>query len=323
MSSSFPTYSPSEVISMNVQLGEELGWRHSLPSEFLAEYPDLRFLHPDFSTSPWQSIIATQKAAKAAAVLQQVQKDWDLPLEVQDGVLDWYTYHQVLRRYDAVPNTENYVVLNQRRSKISVPDDFPIHVFDQGGLDLHPAKKFGAYSIRKPTRIVWHWGGSNAESLFSYFLSTSRQVSSHGAVDETGLYQWLDFGHRAWHAGYANTDAIGFDISQQPTTKHLDQYLRAGRDVHVVDNASGRGDEKILTLDPRIARFVRIATLELCRVFDIPLETLRNPDGTVKMIGAENEDDHTHGVFGHHHFDHRKWDVACWWNQCFEGTPLA
>lgn len=323
MSDPMPLYDPDEVIQKNVKFGEELGWRHALPTEFLDEFPELRFLHPDFAGEPWHDVTASVKAAQAAVKLRSIQEDWDFPLEMQHGVLDWYTYHQVMRRYDAVPNSDKYVVLNQRRVKLTVPPNLPMHIFDSDGLDLHPAGNFNSFAIKKPTRIIWHWGGSTAESLFSYFRSTDRQVSSHGTVDETGFYQWLDFGHRAWHAGYANTDAIGLDISQQPTTKYLDQYKRMGRDVKIVDNPTGRGDKKILTLDPRIARTVRVMTLELCRAFDIPLETLRNPDGTVKHLGAADEDDHMHGVFGHHNFDAGKWDVSCWWNQCFEGTPLA
>jgi hypothetical protein len=194
-----------------------------------------------------------------------------------------------------------------------------------GKYDITPNKKF-ATSRRTPRVLVLHWGSHSALQLTQYFRTTTRAVSAHWAVDETGCWQMLEHANRAYHAGWINTYSVGFDIACQPVRDRYVDYKNRGRDIKVINNPTNRGDKVILSLDPRIAENVRLMTFYLCEQLNIPLVAPRDANGKVRhdvVFRDEKALGNWSGVIGHHHCDSGKWDVAPWWGTLFDGTPLG
>lgn len=200
-----------------------------------------------------------------------------------------------------------------------------------GSYDITPNGKFSKTRVDKRI-LVLHWGSHDADRLATYFRTTSRSVSAHWAVDETGAFQMLDHDHRAWHAGWINRWSIGADIASQPVKNHFGNYRNRGRDVKVIDNptygpgGARRGDRRVLTLDPRTAENFRDLVFWICDKEGIPLQVPRDDSGKVRHdVVFRNESDlgDWSGVIGHHHCDARKWDIAPWWGQIFDGTKLG
>jgi hypothetical protein len=194
-----------------------------------------------------------------------------------------------------------------------------------GSFDITPNGKF-ARTRERARILVIHWGSHSAQQLAGYFRTTDRAVSAHWAVDETGCYQMLDNGLRAYHAGWINTHSVGFDIACQPVVDRLKDYQNRGRKIEIVQNPTSRGDRRILTLDPRIAENVRLMTWHLCAELGIPLQVPRDAKGKVRhdvVFRDARSLGNWSGVIGHHHCDSKKWDVAPWWGTLFDGTPLG
>lgn len=201
-----------------------------------------------------------------------------------------------------------------------------VRLGEPGAFDITSARKFGRRTA-KPRILVLHWGMHDAHGLYKYFLNVKdRDVSSHWAVDETGAYEMLSTDKSAWHAGWINRHSIGLDICQQPTVKDRTRYLEMGRQIAVQNNDTNRGDRQVLSLDPRIAENFRTLVLQLCEEHGIPLNVPRDASGKVRhdvVFPNESALGNWSGVLGHHHVSASKWDIACWWDQIFKGTPLG
>lgn len=105
----------------------------------------------------------------------------------------------------------------------------------------------------------------------------------------------MDAKNFSWHAGTGNTNALGVDITQSPEEDELQDMLDLGFDVEVVDNPTGRGDDRVLTLDPTTAQSMRELILDAHHIWGIPLKVPRKPNG-----------DYYHGVL--EKSEHKKWD---------------
>ena len=138
-------------------------------------------------------------------------------------------------------------------------------------------------------------------------------MSSHfliGLVDgQPVVYQVLDMGLNAWHGGWVNSHTIGIDVCQSPLRQWSDHYLDNGYTIEALTNDTGRGPKNLITLDPRIAD----ATASFI-------------DDLFEAIGWDVEPPVDHGVykdtsdftiFGHHHVNERKYDIAPWWESIF------
>ena len=243
------------------------------------------------------------------------------------------------------PGDRYYVYKNRRIKADGESTDVETIPYDQpDGLDLHKWGHFSSRNGLKPRLLVIHWGGIDPNHLYRVFSTPSRKVSSHGGIglvrpDTAGgdFYQFLDFDHSAWHAGYVNRYSIGIDICQQPTTDWLSYYQSRGYDLDTTTNAAKRpdgrviGNRSILTLDPKIAKATRQVVFDICETFDIPIRAPRGSDG------LQDSGEVWHGVFprsvmdggafsgvvGHHHLSSQKWDMACWWGTIFDGTDLG
>ena len=268
------------------------------------------------------SDVGSRTFAEAVFDFQQAES-----LGTPDGKLGPQTWRALLAKYETVAADENYIVLNGRRIPLPERASYVCVNFDEKKdevprgtsiPDLHPAGHFS--KRREPIQsIAIHWGGLDPEHLEAVMSSPSRAVSTHFGIglvpgcEDVVVYQYLDMGHKAWHAGAFNEGTIGFDICQQPSYKWIGEYQKRGYDVKKVENKTSRGPKSVISLDPRIAQ----ATLEF-------VEDLVGALGlSTKVPKSHNVEDVSGcGVFGHHHVSEKKWDIACWWSDIFDGSDF-
>lgn len=310
MSTSLST-STKSATSFNARAQFSVGWGGAIPHPACAMFPDLN--------APAES----ETFARGVFQLQGFLFGNNTP---PDGKLGPATWAATLSKFDPVNDKSEYWVRKGRRLPVNA--EFVSFVnFDQpGGLDLHRVGHFSTRRNAPPHIIVVHWGGLNPQHCYDVFCDPDRKVSSHAgiglnAAGEPTVYQYLDLQHVAWHAGWVNSYSVGIDICQQPETKWRDHYTRAGLAVDSIQNPTGRGPSRVLSLDPRIAHATREAVVTLCKSLDIPFVFPRGPHGMspsgAHFHGVLDRELITRGAFrgvvGHHHISPQKWDCACWW----------
>jgi len=311
-------------IQFNRESARCLGWYGNVPEDALKDFPDL-FSNPEGS-------LEEQKAL----VVEVLRYQQEFGLHPEDGMLGRGTWLDIVKRFDHVDSSSDYVVFRGRRVALpraeSVKPNYKLYPFDKnGGLDLHAGGDFHNWKglrSRKIRRIVLHWGGHDAKSCSNALFN--RDLSSHVGVERGSVFQWLDFGHLAWHAGYGNTDSIGIDICQQPTINFLDLYLKRGLDVRKVKNPARRpdgsvvGEKVVLSLDSRTEAAVADYVRDLCTVFDVPFILPRNDDGSLShRIFTKAEFAEYEGVLFHSHLTATKWDIAPWGAKIFDGVEYV
>lgn len=272
---------------------------------------------PDVVLRAYPGLEAAYDTREFVDGVRALQKDLGVRV---DGKLGHETYIATLREHDPVPDDADYVTFNRRRLRV-YPRTYKLIGFDHKthGLDLHPAGFFGPRDPRLGIdTIVLHWGGFNPRSLYNV-MSSDRPVSTHFGIgldegNQPTVYQYLDLKHKAWHAGPENDGSIGIDICQQPVTKHLAMYQKAGYRVRVTANTTGRGNDRVLSLDPRIAAATADFVRDLAKLTKIELKA--PPSHAVLPEGAR------FSLIGHHHVSPQKWDIACWWSDVFAGSHL-
>jgi hypothetical protein len=273
---------------------------------------------PELTRAAYGGLTSDAGSEDFARAVFAVQKDLGLRM---DGMLGAATYAAILREHDTVPEDSDYIVRNGRRFRV-YPRTYKLICFDRSDdlrLDLHPAGHFSPRVASVPINtIVMHWGGYNPRSLYNV-MSADRPVSTHFGIgldegNQPTVYQYLDIKHKAWHAGGANEGSIGIDICQQPVTKHLDQYKKAGYRVRTEANTTGRGNDRVLSLDHRIAAAANEFVQELARVMQIELRAPASHDVLPEDVLRQ------YSLLGHHHVSANKWDIACWWSTIFAGT---
>lgn len=189
---------------------------------------------------------------------------------------------------------------------------------DLGPVDLRPGNKRRYHMMnQRPQCIVIHWtaGPTTAESLYRLFSRTDRGVSSHFALDLSGIYQYLPATRAAWHAGWINSHAIGIDICQPVQTSRLQNAEMEGYKTEIIDNPSNRGDKQVLKLDDRIVEMTAKLVVDLCDINNIEL---KSPDNQNVIFNSSDQLDSWEGVLGHHHVSASKWDVAPWFEEIME-----
>lgn len=248
---------------------------------------------------------------------------WPDRIDLIDGMLGKSTLAAISKAYNWIEEDSAYFLKNNLR--IGFDSDFKYLNYDQSsGHDLH---KFGNFSNRrsKPKILVVHWGGLNLDHCYRVFSTKERKVSSHGGVgyndagEDLTISQFLDFEHKSWHAGWANNLSVGIDICQQPELKWKDYYLDREYDVKVIENLSGRGPSKCLSLDSNILEATVDAVKNICNIYDIPFEIpIDNSGNAINTVLDKDyiKKEYT-GILGHHHISSKKWDCAPWWNELF------
>ena len=307
MSSSI-SHTKASACKFNVKSSHSLGWFGNMPRAVLEVYPGLA-CEPSSS-----ELFESVKLFQLENGLQS------------DGKLGRGTWSTILKNFNHIANEAPFWTINDRRIEADIDSEVKIVNFDQpNGLDLHRFGHFSSRRGRKPHLIVVHWGGLDPHHCYRVFSSPDREVSSHAGIglDKHGLpkiYQYLDLHHKSWHSGWANSYSVGIDICQQPSLKWQDHYEAKDYDVSVQNNNTGRGDARVLSLDPKIALAVKEAVISLCDVLDIPYQFPMNQDGSFDH-SVQSKDfliNDFSGVIGHHHITQKKWDCACWWQEIFE-----
>ncbi len=126
----------------------------------------------------------------------------------------------------------------------------------------------------------------------------------------------------AWHAGeWRNELSVGVDIAQDPT-KSVSFYTNKGYSVKMMDNNTGRGNPRCLTIDPVVKKATQDAIVSLCRLFGIPIKIPRGARGEsdtgavyYKKLSDDYIRDEFTGVLAHFHTSNNKWDIAPWWEE--------
>jgi len=193
---------------------------------------------------------------------------------------------------------------------------------EEGGADLraredggpHEGRTYYAPTSDPPQVVVWHWtaGQTTAHGLVGSFRRS--RLSSHYAIDATGIYELLPPKFRGWHATWINRVAIGVDICQPVRAERLGEARDAGYDCKIMPNPSSRGERNCLSLDPRVAAKARWLAEYLSDTYNIPLITPVSSDvqwTSTRGLGAWS------GHVGHHHVSASKWDIAPWMDYIF------
>lgn len=307
----------SSASAYNAKASRSVGWGGNIPQEAIQAY---------------QGLGQDPSSHDFALAVEAFQEDTFGAGSGVDGKMGRGTWSALLKRFDTIEDGQAFWTVNDRRVGVDVHPSVEIVNFDQqGGLDLH---RFGHFSSRKgkaPTMIVVHWGGLDPHHCYRVFSSPDRKVSSHAGIGlspegRPTIYQYLDLEHKSWHGGWANSYSVGIDICQQPTLKWKDHYTKKGYSVSEMANDTGRGDSKVLSLDPNVALAVREAVKSLCVALNIPYQFPCGSDGQSYegdfYHGVVDKDYLTGsftGVIGHHHITQKKWDCACWWETLFGG----
>jgi hypothetical protein len=332
-------YDAASARAYNAKNAHKIGYVGAMPAAALEWWPDL-------VSDPAAGDEDEQNAFAMAVV--DVQRTLGFEPAQMDGKLGRGTWSKLVKKYDYIQDGAEYLVVDGRRRRVTLPGSLDIINFDQsGGLDLHKGGDFTKRPGRSITKFVYHWGGLNPKSCFNVLLN--RNLSSHGAIWKGEIYQFIDLKLITWHAGgikydgdgdgekdervSMNSPSVGFDITQHPQTKWLQHYLDKGFDVEVVDNHTGRGDKQVLSLDPLVAETAREFCKATCKLLDIPL---RQPIAADRMGGLDEppyhgvcdphflaDQDASSGIFGHHHFSARKWDIAPWFRTIFQPKGVA
>jgi hypothetical protein len=328
-------FSPKKAAHFN-QRGSEKIWNGGLPEAVLEAEPQLR-------NDPGSVAFAEGVHDLQKILFPDDEEDWD-------GKMGRGTYRALLRKYDTVEESQNYLVYNGRRLLLPEGRDYEVINFDQaGGFDLHREGDWsrGRKKGHPITFLGLHWAGGvySARRLYNIFenavfnekgviIEDPRNVSSHGAIEFTKsgkvrVYQYIDLWHRTWHGGQMNTRSCGWDLLWDPRKKYYERSKEWGWDVEWVKNPTKprRGDRWIGSMDPRYARGVRqflddhLAALKLGEAL-IPLgedglQTSGTPFDGVLPKKAFKTDILKANIVGHSSSNPEKEDIACYVKQLF------
>jgi len=305
----------SSACAYNLKASNSVGWGGNIPQNAINKYPGLD---------------CDPESNDFALAVEAFQEDTFGSGAQVDGKMGRGTWSSLLKKFDHVDDSEPFWTYNDRRINVSLDSPVETVNFDQqGGLDLHRFGHFSSRNEKKPHLIVVHWGGLDPHHCHRVFSSPDRKVSSHAGIGlspegNPTIYQYLDLNHKSWHGGWANTYSVGIDICQQPSLKWKDHYIKKGYNVSEIDNHTGRGDQRVLSLDSRVEQATREAVKSLCKILNIPYEFPRGNQGQDSSgdfyHGVVDKDyliNNFTGVIGHHHITQKKWDCACWWENIF------
>lgn len=277
---------------------------------------------PDYVLSRYPSLGLPRDSEDFSWAVMQSQIDMGFRDEQVDGCLGNQTYTQLLHFCN--PVSSDYIIKDSCRIQMPIREEYKLITFDEpGGWDLH---RYGKFNKRREdiSAICMHWGGLDAQHCFHVFATEGRDVSSHFLIgkDSGGkvvIYQVIDLGNAAWHAGHINQWTIGVDICQAPDITWLQHYSMVKRgiyDVKKIDNPTNRGPKKVLSLDPVLANAARIFIQDLAAALNLPIKS--PPTHDVYAVPELRK----YTLIGHHHSNHRKYDVACWWSD-ITTDPIA
>jgi hypothetical protein len=280
--------------------------------KFNLAYTNEKFI-PDKAFEKYPGLSKPRDQREFSEAVRDFQDSLDDPLIIVDGMLGNKTWLLLCKKFDNV--TGSYLLHQGRRLALEDTQGVEYLPYDDKvqGIDLHPGGHFNKRNPYQIDLIVVHWGGINIKNCKDAL--NSRGLSSHFGIEGNKVYQWLDTQHCAWHGGKVNNRSIGIDICQYPTTDWQSYYKKRGLSLSIVDNKTGRGDKKVLSLAKDTAQATRELIKQLCKLYHIPYRFPMTSD--VVSHAVQKDLDQFQGVIGHHHVSPQKWDIACWWDQIF------
>lgn len=195
-----------------------------------------------------------------------------------------------------------------------VPIAFEGKIRHDYSLDVLPdGTKNWYYRKNKIDNIVVHWGGLNASHCFMVFHNPKyAHTSSHFLIGrnpnngELEVYQCLDTGLVAYHAGKANKQSVGVDICMHPDTKYFAKTKKWYPGAEIVPNPSARGPQKdIVDIDPELADFASQFLSALRDVLELSHKPVCSDDEIYALEPAKQ-----FSILGHHNISVKKWDPA-------------
>ncbi len=315
MSDIIASFDPASAADFNQRNALKTGWYGQIPEAALNEFMALR--------ADALSDDAEERGIFAGGVAAYQLTHLDLE---DDGMFGQQTWRKMLQEFDFVDTNEAYVMHKGRRIKV-VADGYKLICFDEpGSLELHTGNDYSMWKHlpnRELKKIVLHWGGHDAAGCRDALFN--RDVSSHFGIQQGVAYQWLDLGHKAWHASWGNKNSIGIDICQQPTIEHLDRYLARGLDVKKVKNPAWRnstnwyvGEKVCLSLDSQTAETTYNLCKSICEATGIPFSWPTSAYGIDHEQMSQEEFDEYEGILWHSKISTSgRWDTAPWMGQMF------
>jgi hypothetical protein len=326
-------YNQDSACRFNAKNCKSLGWYLNIPLNAISAFPML-------SSDPLGDEYLQTQFARAVYSMQLTLFDGDE--DEADGKLGRGTLARMLRTYDPIPDESRYYLHHRRRVEPPTRDNIcPVYTYKHPlGLDLHDSGKYNRHG-EPPTHIMLHWSATTTIKGCFNALS-NKGASSHIAIGLNGdgepvIIQWVDTKYDTAHSGIGkrtrakypdaisgNRDTVGMDICSTPVVSAQRSLEKKGHKVKAVDNNWTRGDQRVLTLDPWLARATREAVLDQCAIHGIPFVSPISASvmGPVKdnFHGIVSKEFYTNnpGVYSHTNTHPGKWDVfPLWWEQIF------
>lgn len=197
-----------------------------------------------------------------------------------------------------------------------IPINFQGTVRHDYSLDTLPDGTKNWYLRKTPIdNVVVHWGGLNASHCFMVFHNPKyAHLSSHFLIGrnpnngELEVFQCLDTGLVAYHAGKANKQSVGVDICMHPETKYFAKTKEWYPGAEIRPNPSLRGPQKdIVDIDPELAAFASSFLEELRYALELSDKPVCTDDEVYSLKDAKQ-----FSILGHHNISAKKWDCAPW-----------
>lgn len=195
-----------------------------------------------------------------------------------------------------------------------VPIQFHGKVRHDKSLDKNAAGASNWYMRKTPVdNIVVHWGGLHNDHCFRVFFSehNTGKTTSHFLIgrnvenNELEVWQCLDTGMVAYHAGKMNKQSVGLDICMHPDPKYASKTSE-WYNTEVIDNP-GRGPKQCMAIDEELAEFAQEFLAILRDVLELQDKPVCLDDEVYDL-----EDVKQFSIVGHHNVSARKWDCSPW-----------
>lgn len=306
-------------IAYNEKNCKRLGWYGNLPAEAVQRFPSL-------ASDPLGSECEQRDFAEAVFDLQ------GLVGAKQDGKLGSGTLGAVREYFDIKPK-RGYITKGVRIPAPNHENSCDVITFqDPGGLSLEESGKY-ARKGRETRFLLGHWSAIQTVSGTHGSLLRSGYSVHHlvGLVDgKPCIFNTLDSDRFGVHAGVGkktrekhpsaisgNIGTEAFDICSTPVKSAFKSLSRRGHRIHIVENTTGRGDDEIVTLDPRLERATAELMVDRLVMLGLPIQwpvsAHRMGQGT-PYHGVISKElwEAGRGFLVHSNLHPGKWDFACW-----------
>lgn len=329
-------YNESKAIKLNARFAKSIGWHGKIDPLAVADFPGL-------ARDPLGSHESQVIFAFAVYELQMLIFNGDE--EDADGILGRGTLGKIDEHYHPIDLSKRFYVHDGERVEAPEHDNIcaVVTFLDAGGYDLNSSGKYERKG--EPTHMFLHWSATTKISS-CYNALSNRNLSTHFGVGLTPdgdpiIHQWLDTVDDGVHSGVGkktkarggisgNKNTISMDICSTPKLSAKKSLIKRHHRVREIENHSARGERRVLTLDPRIARATFELARDMCHIHSIPFVSPISATEMGPVIdnfhGLVTKDFYhsNPGVYTHTNTHPDKWDVfEPWWRQIFGGSHAS